>query len=327
MKISIVILSKNEEKYIGSTLDSIFKQKIDKEYEVIVIDSGSCDSTLTIAARYPVRIIHIPANEFGHGKTRNYGAQTAIGEVIVFLNADATPQDEYWLKSMVDNLKNDARIAGAYSRVYPRQDCNPLRFWEIITEGAGDRQVKNIDDFSGYQYMKPREKRIFLSFQSISCAIRKDILLKYPFENNIEFGEDLEWSKRIMEKGFKIVFEPKSTVLHSHNFYYSFVKTFKKYFDDARLNNRLLNIWSWRNLPILAAHVIYKIVRDLGYVLSLNRGMFYKIGWLFYSPVIRMAELFGIIAGINSRYLPGRIHSAFSLVSEVKTGRSHFITS
>ncbi len=327
MEISIIILSKNEERYIGSTLDMVFRQKIDKRYEVIIIDSGSNDLTLDIAKKYPVKILKISPDEFGHGKTRNQGAGISGGGIVVFLNADAKPTDEYWLKNLVDNLSNDERIVAVYSRIYPRSDCNPLRFWEIINEGAGGRQVKNIDDFSGYSHMKPNEKRIFLSFQSISCAIKKDILLKCPFENNIEFGEDLEWSKRIMEKGFKIVFEPKSTVLHSHNFYYSFVKTFKKYFDDARLNNRLLNIWSWRNSPILVAHIIYKIVRDSGYVLSLNKGMFYKIGWLFYSPVIRMAEFLGITAGINSRYLPGRIYSAFSLVNEVKAGRSHLINS
>lgn len=295
----------------------VFRQSIDKEYEVIIIDSGSQDSTLEIARRYPLRILEIPQDQFGHGRTRNQGVQSANGGIVLFLNADATPMDEYWLKSMVDDFKNDEKIAGVYSRIYPRPNCNPLRFWEILNEGCGERQVRYVNDFNNYQQMKPRDKRMFLAFQSISCAVKKDFLLKYPFEN-IEFGEDLEWSKRIIEKGFKVVFEPRSVVLHSHNFYYSFMKTFKKYFDDARLNNRLLNIWSWKDSPALAGHVIYKILRDISYILSLNEDILYKIGWLFYSPVIRAAELFGIIAGINSRYLPSRLQSVFSLVNEIK---------
>jgi len=284
---------------------------------VIIIDSGSHDSTLEIAGRYPVRIIEIPAAEFGHGRTRNLGVRAANGGIVVFLNADATPTDEYWLKGLVDDFKNDEKIAGVYSRVYPRPDCNPLRSWEILNEGSGARQVKYIDDFNSYQHMEPRDKRIFLAFQSISCAVKREFMLKYPFEN-IEFGEDLEWSKRVIEKGFKVVFEPRSMVLHSHNSYRSFARTFKEYFDDARINKRLLNIWSWRDSLGLSGHVVYKILRDAGYILSLDKGILCKIGWLAYSPVIRTAELFGIIAGINSRHLPSRLHSAFSLVSEVK---------
>lgn len=296
----------------------VFRQDIDKEYEVIVIDSGSQDSTLEIAKRYPVKIVEIPAGEFGHGRTRNLGAQMAGGGIAVFLNADATPRNEDWLRSLVANFKNDEKIVGAYSYTYPRPNCNPLRFWEILNENSNKRWVKYIENFDGnYQHMDPRDKRRILAFQTISCAIRKEFLFKYPFKD-IEFGEDLEWSKRIMEKGFKIVFEPKSTVLHSHNFYYSFIKTFKKYFDDAKLNNQLLNMWSWRNFPTLAGCIAYKILRDISYILSLNKGIFYKIGWLFYSPVIRLAEFLGIIVGVNSQHLPCKLDSLFSLVNEVK---------
>jgi len=315
--ISIIIISKNGEKYIGSTLDMIFKQNIDRQYEVVIIDSGSRDSTLEIAKRYPVKILEIPPSEFGHGKTRNLGAKIANGEIIVFLNGDATPMDQDWLKSLIANFKNDERVSGVYSHVYPCQNCNPLRFWEILNEYTNEKEIKYIKNFDVYRDTRPKYKRKFLTFQTVSCAIRKDFLLHYPFKD-IEFGEDLEWSKRMMEAGFKIVFEPESIVLHSHNFYYSFFKTFKRYFDDAKLNNYLLNIWSWRNFPRLCGCIIYKILRDIHYVSSLNQGLLYKIGWLFYSPIIRLAEFFGIIAGANSKYLPQRFHSLFSLVNEIK---------
>ena len=315
--ISIVILAKNEEKYIGSTLDMIFKQDIDKKYEVIIIDSGSKDSTLEIAKKYPVKILEIPAQEFVHGRTRNQGAQIASSKIVVSLNADATPTNEEWLRSLINNFKNDERIIGVYSRIYPRLDCNPLRFWEILNEDTDKKEIRYIKDFDIYQHMNPRDKRKFLAFRTISCAIRRDFLLEYPFKD-MEFGEDLEWSKRIIEKGFKIVFEPESVVYHSHNFYYSTAKTFKKYFDDAKLNNYLLNIWSWRNFPILTGYIVYKIFKDISYILNLNKSIFYKISWLSHSSVIRIAEFVGIVVGANSRYLPNKLRSSFSLVNEVK---------
>lgn len=317
VKISIIILSKNEEKYIDSTLDMVFKQNIDKRYEVILIDSGSRDSTLEIARRYPVKILEIPSDEFGHGLTRNQGVQAAAGDIAVFLNADATPTDECWLKGLVDAFKDDKSIAGVYSNILPRPDCNPLRSWEILKENVSTKQVRYIKDFNDYQRMKPRDKRLFLSFNSISCAIRKGFLLQYPFKD-IEFGEDLEWSKRVIENGFKIIFEPASAVLHSHDFYCSFKETFKKYFDDADINNRLLNIWSWKNSPELIGHIAYKIIRDIAQVFSLNKAILYKIRWVLYSPFIRAAELFGIISGLNSKHMPGRLRSSFSLVNKIR---------
>ena len=318
--ITIIILSKNEEKNIGSVLDMIFRQNVDKEYEVIIIDSGSQDSTLEIAKKYSVKILKIPRKEFGHGRTRNLGAQIAKGKIVVFLNADAIPKDENWLKCLIDNFKNDERIVGVYGRIYPRLDCNPLRSWEIFNDVAyspNKRRVKYIENFDNYYHMNPRNKRTFLSFQTISCAVRKDFLLKYPFKD-LEFGEDLDWSKRTMEKGFKIVFESESIVSHSHNFYFSFIKTFKKYFDDARLNNHLLNMWSWRSFPWLVGSIAFKIFRDIGYISSLNKGLFYKISWFFYSPFIRLAEFLGIIFGAYSKHLPSRLQSTLSLVNELK---------
>ena len=320
--ISIIILSKNEERNIGSVLDMIFRQDIDKEYEVVIIDSGSRDSTLEIARKYSVKILKIPGEEFGHGRTRNQGAQIAKGRIVVFLNADAIPMDGNWLRRLIDNFKNDEEIAGVYSRIYPQSDCNPLRSWEILNEAAylyNGRRVKYIKNFDNYYHMNPRNKRRFLAFQTISCAIRKDILLQYPFKD-LEFGEDLEWSKMMIEKDFKIVFEPASTVLHSHNFYFSFIKTFKKYFDDARLNNHLFNMWSYRSFPWLVGSIAFKIFRDIGYISTLNKGLSYKISWLFYSPFIRLAEFFGIIFGASSQYLPPRLRFPFSLVNEIKRG-------
>lgn len=316
--ISIIILAKNEERYIGSCLEMVFRQDIDKEFEVIIIDSGSQDSTLAIAKRFPVKIEEISNKEFGHGRTRNYGVQMASGGIVVFLNADAIPKDEQWLKSLIDNFKNDEKIAGVYSRILPHANCNPLHFWEILSEYSScGRQEKYIEDFDIYHKMDSRKKRQFLAFQTISCAIKKDTMLKYPFEN-IEFGEDLEWSKRILEKGFRIIFEPQSAVLHSHNFYFSFKKTLKKYFDDAKLNKHLLNIWPRDNLPILAGYIAFKMFKDIRFILTFNRGALYKINWLIYSPFIRLAEFLGIILGANSRYLPVRLQNRLSLVNEIK---------
>ncbi len=67
--ISIVILAKNEEKNIRECLSKVFEQRISFSYEVIVIDSGSKDKTVEIASTFPIRLIKIKPEEFGHGRT------------------------------------------------------------------------------------------------------------------------------------------------------------------------------------------------------------------------------------------------------------------
>jgi rhamnosyltransferase len=318
VEVSIIILAKDAARYIGATLGKVFDQEIGQRYEVIVIDSGSRDSTPEIAERFPLRLLRIPPEEFGHGRTRNLGARVARGKIVAFLNADATPLDKYWLKNLVEGIETDAAIAGSYSRQQPRADCNPLRCWEILNAAGQiyeERRVKSIRDLDEYNCMSPKEKRILLAFETVSCAIRRHILLKYPFKD-MGFGEDLEWSKRVLEAGCKIVFTPQSVVVHSHDFYRSFIQTLKKYFDDSQLNNRLLNMWPRRRFPVLLGCLAFKLYRDISYILGLKRGISYKVSWIFRSPVVRLAELAGTALACFME-LPPRLQKRLSLASDI----------
>jgi len=72
MTISIIIRAFNEEKSIGRLLFGISQQTL-SDVEVILVDSGSTDSTLAIASQYPVRIEHIDPQEFTFGRSLNRG--------------------------------------------------------------------------------------------------------------------------------------------------------------------------------------------------------------------------------------------------------------
>jgi rhamnosyltransferase len=317
--ISVVILAKNEERYIASTLDMVFRQDIDRKYEVVVIDSGSQDSTLEIVKRYPVKTVVIPAQEFGHGRTRNQGAQIACGEIVVFLNADATPMNEDWLKTLAANFKNDEKIAGVYSFTYPRHNCNPLDARSILTDNYlfdKNEKVKYIKSFLKYNQMGAEEKRKLVSFHTISCAIDRNVLLQNPFVD-IPFGEDLEWSKRMLENGFKVVYEPNSEVMHSHNIHSSFIITVRRYFDDAVLSQRLLKRWFFLDLLKWLVVIANESTQDIAYILKLKRSLFYKLNWIIYSPITRMAEFFGILLGALP-FLSSSLVNKLSLVEQIK---------
>ena len=62
---------------------------------------SSRELRLEIISKYPAKCYEIPPSEFGHGKTRNYGASKGTGEFILFVTQDAKPADEYWLENFI----------------------------------------------------------------------------------------------------------------------------------------------------------------------------------------------------------------------------------
>ena len=86
--VSVVIPVRDGERHLGSLLTALRREQPD---EVLVIDSGSRDRSLEIARAAGVEILEIEASEFGHGRTRNLGAERTSGELICFLTQDAVP--------------------------------------------------------------------------------------------------------------------------------------------------------------------------------------------------------------------------------------------
>ena len=91
-KISVIIAAYNAEEYLSETLDSIFLQTMnDSEYEVIITNDGSSDSTLDILNSYKQtysNLIIIDKENGGPSSARNAGLDIAKGEYVFFFDAD-----------------------------------------------------------------------------------------------------------------------------------------------------------------------------------------------------------------------------------------------
>jgi len=219
IKISVVIPVKNGERYLDSSLKAVFSQNINAEFEVIVIDSGSKDRSLDIMNRYPVSIYQIEEKDFNHALTRNLGISKAQGKYVVLMTQDAIPRNKRWMRELIDNLERDGQIAGVYSRQLPCKDSSSLARIRVNRFFSSQRkrresQVNNIEDFKN---LSPREKHTLCNFDNVSSCIRKSVWEAFPFSET-EFGEDIEWAKRVLEAGYKIAYEPDSMVYHSHDF-------------------------------------------------------------------------------------------------------------
>ncbi len=93
MKISVIVPTYNEEKYVGKTLESIKNQKTNLDYEIVVSDCNSEDKTVIIAKKYANKVVRSEKRSIA--SARNTGAKHAKGEIFVFIDADTILMSDY----------------------------------------------------------------------------------------------------------------------------------------------------------------------------------------------------------------------------------------
>jgi rhamnosyltransferase len=240
-EVSIVIPTFNAGPVFKALLDGIRAQEGDFEREIIVIDSGSTDGTVELAQRYGAVVHKIPQAEFNHGATRNLGVSLARGKYVALTVQDAVPIDERWLAAMVENLERDKRVAGVYSRQIACKESGVLTRAVVnnLALASLERREQFVGDSKRYTRMPPRKRRRLATFDDVSSCLRRSIWEEMPFERT-NFGEDLRWGKRVIEAGYKIVYEPRSAVFHSHE--RGAIYDLRRYYVNQRLLSDLFEL-------------------------------------------------------------------------------------
>ncbi len=199
--VSIIIRAYNEEKSIGKLLSLIKKQKTDFEYEIILVDSGSTDNTLRIAESFNIKILKINPNDFSFGYSLNKGIERAEGDFCVFISAHCFPTNERWLSEIIKPFKNNEKIGLVYGK----------------QRGGGNSKYSEKEVFIKW-YPDDREGIQNHPFcNNANSAIRKKLWNKIKYNESLTGLEDIDWAKKIIEKGYLIYYNPKAEILHIHN--------------------------------------------------------------------------------------------------------------
>ena len=221
--ISVVIPVLNGAEYLEEVLDAVWRQQLDEEFEVLVIDSGSTDGSLEIVRSFPaVRLIEIDKSAFGHGRTRNMGVRETTGNLIAFLTQDATPASAHWLAAYRAAFELEPNIGAAFGPHLPRKGVSPLMARLLID---------HFNSFSadGKPVVQHSGDTTYLS-NSNSCIARA-AWQQTPFRD-IAYSEDQAFGADILANGWSKVYAPDAAAWHSHD--YGTVETFKRYFDEYR---------------------------------------------------------------------------------------------
>ncbi len=213
--ISIVMRSYNEAWALKDTLPALAAQDY-KHWELIVIDSGSTDgSQELIRAAKPAHFIQITPQEYNPSRVMNHGMRLAHAERVIFLNADATPQNTQWLRPLAETLA-DKQVAACFGRQIPRPDCQAVFACDYDRCFGPQRESANWDHF----------------FSMVSSGLRKDVWQQRGFREDLQYAEDDEYTRWCRSQGYEIRYVSDSIVMHSHN--YTPQQAWKRSFGDAR---------------------------------------------------------------------------------------------
>jgi rhamnosyltransferase len=287
---SVIILTKNNSKDVGICLKGVFDQEL-KQFEVIVIDSGSSDGTVDIASTFNVRVENINPTEFHHGRTRNLGASLAKGRFIVFLAPDAYPVGSTWLRNLIAPFA-DAEVAATYGRQIPKHDTNPIEQFflqQIYPETKKTYSRRDLDEGNP-------ERIVLLS--DVCSALRKDVWETLRFDEKIIMSEDQEIARRILKEGLMIVYEPKCQVYHSHN--YSLIDVFRRYFDSGE---SMTEIMKSTVSPSRSLGYAFRLLKG-SIIFALQNQTERKLYWVIYSFAYNFLKVLGFMCGTRKRSIP-----------------------
>jgi|SRR5690554_158830 len=195
-KISVIIPAHNEERHVSDCLDAILNQDIPADdYEVILVDNNSSDSTPNIAKSYQ-KVKYIEQRQGPVGAVRNKGVIHSRGEYLAFIDADCVaPRD--WLSKGIQlvNSADGIALGGKYS--LPENPAWIERYWLL---GLREQKTHKLDLLGG---------TIFLRKTDFDKAGR--------FDESITSGEDSKLSSDLRKSGITVEVNQALNVIHLGN--------------------------------------------------------------------------------------------------------------
>ena len=226
MKFSIIIPVFNRPDEVDELLESLCEQTV-KDFEVLIIEDGSVKPCKDVCDEYAnILDLHYYAKEnSGPGQSRNYGAERANGEYVIILDSDVVLPTGY-LQAVEDELKQKPCEAfggpdAAHPSFTPVQKAISYSMTSFFTTGGIRGGKAKLDKFY------PR---------SFNMGIRRDVYLQLGGFSKMRFGEDIDFSYRIVEAGYMPRLFPEAWVWHKRRT--DFRKFFRQVYNSgiARIN-------------------------------------------------------------------------------------------
>ena len=231
MKYSFIVPVFNRPDEVDELLESLCSQTL-KDFEVIIVEDGSQKPCKDVCDKYAsILALHYYYKEnSGPGQSRNYGVERAHGDYVIILDSDVVLPDGYLVatdKSLTSHpspLTSIVAFGGpdaAHPSFTPVQKAISYSMTSFFTTGGIRGGKKKLDKFF------PR---------SFNMGIRRDVYQQLGGFSKMRFGEDVDFSYRIVEAGYQPQLFPEAWVWHKRRT--DFRKFFRQVYNSgiARIN-------------------------------------------------------------------------------------------
>ena len=209
-KISVIIRSKNEARWIGHCIQSVIDFL--ESPEIVIIDNNSEDKTLEIVRQFQqdpetvkggnhtdIKILAL--DDYSPGRSLNLGAQSAKNDYLLIISSHCVLK-KFNAKKHIDDLENFCAVFGNQIPIYEGKKITKRYLWKHFV----DREV--IDMYSDM------EERFF--FHNALSFFKKQTLLNFPFDENLVGKEDRYWVAKMISSSNKTLYDPSMQVDHHY---------------------------------------------------------------------------------------------------------------
>jgi glycosyltransferase involved in cell wall biosynthesis len=184
----------NSTKTLERCIQSVRRQSVPAD--VLVVDSGSTDDTVALAAGLADEVVQLPRESFTYGRALNVGFEAADAASIVL------PLSSHcWMRTSehvaaFQRLHEDTSVAAATGAIFDPYG-KPILAAYFETEW-------------------PANGKPWWGFSNTCCSVRRDVWLEHPFDESLPACEDKEWASRVLASGYRIVYDPCVAVISTH---------------------------------------------------------------------------------------------------------------
>jgi O-antigen biosynthesis protein len=295
--VSVVVPVKDGERYLEELLEALAREGVE---ETLVIDSGSRDRSREIARAAGAEVLEIAAEEFGHGRTRNLGAERTSGELICFLTQDATPRPG-WLAAYRAAFALEERVGAAYGPHLPRADTSPMIARELGEFFAGMSP-------DGRPVVQRAGGSTFLS--NVNACYARACWQEIRFRD-VGYSEDQAFGADMLAAGWAKVYAPDAAVLHAHD--YAPIEFMRRYFDEYRGLRESTGHVEPFSTAGTARHVLRELAADQRWMAARGLSGLERLRWSARAATHHTGRRVFSAAGSRAERLPTPVRRRLSL--------------
>lgn len=202
-KVSVLIRSYNESKWILSCLKKLNEQTI-KPDEICIIDNKSTDGTKTlINDKFKNIKVFDYKKKYLPGAMLNFGIKKTKNNYVLILSAHCIPANRHFIENLLLPLMEDANCCASYSRQIPLSFSDAATIRDLMLLYGSEDKIQKNDPF----------------FNNASSMIKKNLWEKNKFDEKITNLEDRYWASQQIQNQKFIYYASKSLVYHHHGFH------------------------------------------------------------------------------------------------------------